>query len=101
MGACDYQSLLKKTDRKRCDVVVDMPEVFRRLANLGLFDLKKSDNQIKPLSGTEKYLLYIAASKTHPDGQKFINEINKGIEQLSARGEMSQIVRAYQRQGAV
>ncbi|STQ90824.1 substrate-binding periplasmic protein [Iodobacter fluviatilis] len=100
-GAYDYQSLLKKIDRAHCDVVVDMQEVFWGLANLGLFDLKKSAYQIKPLPGTEKYLLYFAVSKAHPDGQKLINEINKGIAELSARGEMSKIIRSYQRQGGV
>ncbi|WP_332841470.1 hypothetical protein [Iodobacter violaceini] len=91
----------EKIDRKHCDVVVDMQEVFQGLANLVLFDLKKSDYQIKPLPGTEKYLLYFAASKAHHDGRKLIKDINKGIATLSALGEMSQIIRSYQRQGGV
>jgi polar amino acid transport system substrate-binding protein len=95
-GAYNYPSMLKKIDQNRCDIVVDMYEVFLGFAKLGLFSVDRQMYKIMPLPETEKYLLYFAVSKKNPNGQQLINKLDQGINSLMATGEMEKIIRRYQ-----
>jgi len=95
-SASNYDSLLKKIDRARCDLVIDMREVFFGFAKLGLLPFDSQQYRIVDLPETRQYHLHYAVSKTHPHAAMLVEKIDQGIAELQKNGRLAAIIRQYQ-----
>ncbi len=95
-GATSYLSLLRKIDRGYCDIVVDMREVLQGFAKLSLMPLDLNVYRIMNLPETEKYALHFGVSKQHPQAQRIMGQLDKGLADLQKSGRLAGIVNKYQ-----
>ncbi|MBC3934788.1 substrate-binding periplasmic protein [Undibacterium rugosum] len=94
-GASNYASLLKKLDIGRCDILIDMQEIFAGFAQLEILPFDSGRYRILPLPETSRIALHYAVSKIHPDGLKLIHQIDKRLEEMQQSGQLNRIVHKH------
>jgi ABC-type amino acid transport substrate-binding protein len=94
-GAPNYASLLKKLDIGRCDILIDMQEIFGGFAQLEILPFDSERYRILPLPETSRVALHYAVSKSHPEGLKLIHQIDKRLDEMQQSGQLNRITRKH------
>lgn len=88
MSAKDYQSLVKKTAKSRCDVSFVRLEILKGWGDLlGMDFINNPEITISPIPNIKKETFHLMISKNNPHAEKIKTFFEKKVEELKNNGQ--------------
>ena len=94
-GTKNFNQLIEKTVRKRCDVFLGRFEIFTGFAKTGNDYMKLNNLASAPMPGVPGDKFFMMVSRNHPNSQELLTILNEGIRELKASGRDKALMSPY------